>query len=123
MRVLLVDDEQSILRALSRILADLQHDVVCAMDGSEALAFLRSEEIDVVVSDIRMPRTDGLVLTETMRAEGLDVPVILISGHGDEAFEERALRIGATSYLHKPVRLRDLLQALETAVQRPPQQS
>jgi len=112
MRVLLVDDEGAILSTLTEILADLGHSVRSAEDGEEALQAALDEPFDLVVSDIRMPRMDGLKLVEALRDRGLDVPVILITGHGTDDIAARASLVDAVRLLHKPIKIRDLLAGI-----------
>ena len=112
MRILLVDDEVSILQVLSGVLRDLGHEVTCARDGAEALLLLAESSPELIVSDIRMPKVDGFRLLELLPRGPRQIPVILISGHGDEALDGMARAAGAVAYLHKPVRVRDLLQAI-----------
>lgn len=82
-RVLLVDDDESVRRGLSRALKSGGFDVDTAQDGSEALSLLQTCAFDVVVSDVNMPVLDGEGLMELMQDLELDVPLILITGDPD----------------------------------------
>ena len=79
MRILLVDDEDSILAVLSGILADLGHEVTCASDGEEAMQLVLSgTNPDLVVTDIRMPKVDGFQLLEILDRQKRQIPVISV---------------------------------------------
>jgi len=112
MRVLLIDDEETIVRAMAALLEDLGCNVVRSADGREGLELALRERFDVIISDIRMPRLGGLELVSALREHGLSVPVLLISGHGDERITEKAAEVGAAGFLQKPVALRELVEYL-----------
>lgn len=110
-RILLVDDETSIVETIGSFLRDLGHEVTGAVDGVEALELLARGSFDVIISDIRMPRVGGMELLTRLRAGGDATPFILVSGHREE---EVAVTTGPTvAYLRKPVRLADLLACME----------
>lgn len=79
--ILVVDDEPLIREVLAMFLEDEGYRVVQAVDGQAALDLAAAQAPDVVVSDVRMPRLDGVELVRQLRARGLDVPVILVSAH------------------------------------------
>jgi EAL domain-containing protein (putative c-di-GMP-specific phosphodiesterase class I) len=112
-RVLLVDDEPAIARSLTRILTSAGHVVRAATSGEEAVALLASESFDVILSDIRMPRMDGLTLLRAIRARDLDVPVAFMTG--DPALETvmEAMEHGAFRYLLKPVDAAEIVALVE----------
>ena len=114
MRVLLVDDEEAILSTLTEILTDLGHSVRSTVDGEGAARAALSEPFDLVISDIRMPRMDGLKLVNTLREQSLGVPVILISGHGSDDIAAQAAEVDAVRLLHKPINIRDLLAGIRS---------
>ena len=77
--ILVVDDEPALREVLAAILADEGHPVVTARDGQEALELIESAPPAVLVSDVTMPRLDGLSLVRRLRERGLDVPVVLVT--------------------------------------------
>jgi|GEM_PF-636103 PAS domain S-box-containing protein len=114
MYILVVDDEESILQVMSDFLKDCDHEVVCAGDGIQALDMLKEwEQIELVISDIRMPKLDGIRLLETVRVRFPGVPVILMTGHGDESVAIAALEQGAQYYLKKPIKFAQLIKYIE----------
>ena len=102
-RVLLVDDEVGVRQSWDRFLSDAGFDVTTAEDGERAIGRLKSEPVDVVVSDLKMPRMDGMELLRWLQHEQPDTPFILLTGYGSEEVERRVEELGGFSYLHKPV--------------------
>ena len=110
MEILVVDDEQSILQVVGDFLADCDYGVATACDGSAALEVLEQRtDIDLIVSDIRMPKMDGLALLKAARVRYPGISVILMTGHGDEQVAIAALHEGAQDYLKKPIQFREFL--------------
>ena len=116
-RVLVVDDEALVLRALQRLLEHVGYDVVVAPDGLRGAALATQGGFDVIVTDIAMPGLDGLGLLRKVRETDADVPVILLTGQPDDARARLAVEHGALMYLVKPVDVRSFAQVLSHAVQ------
>jgi DNA-binding NtrC family response regulator len=102
LEVLLIDDEATIRLSVGDALRDAGHQVTIASDGAEGLALVTSKVFDVVVTDIRLPRADGLTIFRRVRSESPDTDVILITAYGDVADAVTALKEGAFDYLTKP---------------------
>lgn len=113
MRILLVDDEEAILRSLGEVFRDLGYEVLTALDGGEALRLATGQPVDLVISDVKMPHMDGIELLSRLQTQTPDLPVILITGHGDEDTAISALQKGARDYLRKPIRVKALLAAIK----------
>jgi len=116
-RVLLVDDERSLARALSKLLELAGCIVVTASEGREALALIATSAFDVIVSDIRMPGVDGLSLLRAIRATDLDVPVVFLTGSPTLETAAEAVAYGAFRYLTKPIDGQELAAVVERAAQ------
>jgi EAL domain-containing protein (putative c-di-GMP-specific phosphodiesterase class I) len=114
-KVLLVDDEPSLRRALGKLLANGGFDVTSASDGREAIALVDGGKFDVIVSDIRMPGMDGLSLLREIRARDLDVPVVFLTGSPSMETAMEAVEYGAFRYLTKPVDGAELTKVVERA--------
>lgn len=112
MRILLVDDDPQILRALSRFLIERDFTTLTAANAHQALRCLAEQTPDLVISDVKMPDLSGIELLQTVRLRFPGIPVILMTGHGDQ-YAVQALQHRAFSYLKKPVSLIDLLAAIE----------
>jgi two-component system, NtrC family, nitrogen regulation response regulator NtrX len=116
--ILVVDDEPSIRRTLRDILEYEDYDVVEAADGEEALTKLRSNQFNLVLLDIKMPKRDGLEVLETMSAEMPEIPVVMISGHGTVETAVEATKKGAFDFVEKPPDLNRLLVTIRNALDR-----
>ena len=120
-RILVADDEANIRKVLSKTLEREGYDVVSVRDGQEALEIvqhrnLEDDPIGVVVTDIRMPRMDGMTLLARLREGNPDVPVILITAHGTVDTAVAALKQGAFDYITKPFDQVELLQVIRKAI-------
>lgn len=114
-KVLLVDDDHMVLRAYSSVLERARHSVEKADDGDGALERLRAEAFDVVVSDISMPRMNGLEFLRAVRERDLDVPVVLMTAAPELKTAIKAVEYGALRYFAKPVEPAELLEAVHRA--------
>lgn len=101
-QVLLIDDDPHLRKALSQTLDLAGLRVVSLGDAREVGARLPADWPGVVVSDIRMPGIDGLELLQQLRGRDAELPVILITGHGDIQLAVQAMRAGAYDFLEKP---------------------
>jgi CheY-like chemotaxis protein len=115
MRLLLVDDEETLRDLLESALVDHGFDVTAAGDGAAALDLFRAgQTFDVIVLDLSMPRMDGPKLLATLRSEGQKVPAVLVGGLGRLSPEECA-QLGVGPVLLKPFSIPQLLAAIEKA--------
>ncbi len=115
LKVFLVEDEAIIREGFRDIIPWNQHGYVFvgeAADGEQALPLIRSTRPDVLITDIRMPFMDGLVLSRLVRRELPDTKIIIISGYDDFEYARQALRIGVEQYLLKPVTKAMLIRTL-----------
>jgi len=101
-QVLVADDEPNLRRVLSAQLSRDGFDVHVAEDGEQALKVLADHHIDVVITDLRMPKLDGMELLKRIVADYADVPVIMITAHGTVHTAVEALKVGAFDYVTKP---------------------
>ena len=115
MKVLLVDDEQKFVQALSERLQmrDLENETV--YDGDEALSFVDNKEPDVMVLDLKMPGIDGMEVLRRVKKKFPNIRVIILTGHGTDRDEEESRRIGVFDYLKKPVDIELLVNRIKAA--------
>ena len=111
--VLLVDDEPIVREELGGLLEDEGYAVITAKDGEEGLEVFIRQQPDMVITDAKMPRREGISLAREILARNPATPITMITGHGSEAMSIEALRLGITDFLKKPVQLADLVAALE----------
>ncbi len=102
-RILVADDEEGVRTFLAESLERAGHEVTQVADGAAAVRAVREEPFDVVLTDLRMPGTDGMVVVRTVRTEQPDVEVIVLTAFGDVATAVEAMKLGAFDYLQKPV--------------------
>lgn len=117
-RILIVDDEPNMLHMLSAILAHDGFDPVCAGTAAEALELVTQQEFDFILSDVRMPGMDGLQLLDRLKANGVDVIVILMSAYGNVELALEAMRKGAYDYISKPFKTDEVVLTLRKAAER-----
>ncbi len=116
-RVLVVDDKPNFLSLYRKLLAD-RMEVLTAGSAAEALEILAETQVEVVLSDIRMPGMDGIALLRKLKARHPTIEVILVTAHGDIPQAVLAMQEGAYSYLTKPFDPEEALRELEGAVER-----
>jgi DNA-binding NtrC family response regulator len=114
--VLVVDDEQNMQAVMRMILEEAGYSVIAAGNAEAALAHLQSEELDVIVSDLKMPGIGGEELINRCRAARPDVPVIIVTAHGTIRSAVASIRDGAADYLAKPFEPEQLEISVRNAV-------
>ena len=117
MKILLADDEREILEIYSAMLRGNGHEVICALDGKEALDLLAEGVFDLLVLDLFMPNLDGFKTLQTLRRQGQAIPVIVMTGHYPNAVvAERIRGLKVAQVLRKPVTISELLHAVNQVV-------
>lgn len=120
-RILIIEDEESIRRVLSKILvqSDPSHEIIEAKDGLEGIQIINQDDtIDLVFCDIKMPKKDGIEVLQAIGDHTDELPVIMISGHGDLETAVACMRLGAFDYLSKPPDLNRLLTTAKNGLER-----
>ena len=102
-RILVVDDDPVVGKSFNRVLTNKGYQVITAHNAHEALEQLRKQEIDMVFTDIKMPGMNGLELAENVKSRRPWTPVVIVTGYGTAADEERAMAAGVSAFLHKPL--------------------
>lgn len=118
-KILLIEDEEPIRRVLIRILEEENKDYLISEceDGKFGLAALKKENFDLVLCDIKMPKMDGIEVLQRARDEGIHVPFIMLTGHGNVTTAVEAMKSGAHDFISKPPDLNRLLTAVRNALQ------
>lgn len=114
--ILIIDDEKSIRKTLSDILSYEGYKIEEAADGQEGLNLFKSKPFDVVLCDIKMPKIDGMEFLEQAVAVNRDVPIIMVSGHGNIDTAVEAVKKGAFDYISKPPDLNRILITIRNAL-------
>lgn len=116
--ILIIDDEKAIRKTLSEILSFEGYKIDEATDGEEGLRKYREKTYDVVLSDIKMPKIDGIEFLQKAVEINPDVPIIMISGHGNIETAVEAVKKGAYDFIQKPPDLNRLLITIRNAMER-----
>ena len=116
-KILLVDDEASIRMALKEILEYESHTVIESPDAQAALKAVGQETFDLIISDIKMPKMDGIEFLSKVKEMGIESPVVMITGHGSIDTAVEALKKGAFDFIQKPLDLNRILVTVRNATQ------
>jgi len=117
-RILIIDDDPHFLRILQRILAGENFTVTATSNPCEAVDFLRSNNFDLVICDLRMPDCDGLNLLQVIRSAVNEIPVIILTAYGEVDTYLEAMNAGATEYLNKPIKSDELVQVVRECLRK-----
>jgi two-component system, NtrC family, nitrogen regulation response regulator NtrX len=115
-KILIVDDEANTLASLSRAFRLAGHEAVVCDNAARALELALAQPFDLILSDVVMPRRDGLALLEDLKAAGVTAPVVMMSGQAHIEMAVRATRLGALDFLEKPLSTDKLLVTVENAL-------
>src|SRR4030042_224990 len=119
-KILIVDDERDIVKALMIRLQSNGYHVVTAYDGAQGLFMANKEIPDLVILDIRMPAGDGFSVAEKLKQSDRtdQIPIIFLTGSPERNAEERAMGLGARFYIKKPYDPEELIDAVKRALER-----
>ncbi len=117
-KILVIDDEKGIRNTLREVLEYEQYEVDVATNGPEGLELFSKDNYDIVLCDIKMPEMDGIEVLEKLNKSMPDVPVIMISGHGNIDTAVEAIKKGAYDFIEKPLDLNRLLVTMRNATER-----
>ena len=117
-KILVIDDEKAIRNTLKEVLEYENHEVDLAEDGPSGLEFFNSNSYDIVLCDIKMAKMDGIEVLQKISENSSDVPVIMISGHGNIDTAVEAIKKGAYDFLEKPLDLNRLLITIRNATEK-----
>jgi two-component system, NtrC family, nitrogen regulation response regulator NtrX len=116
-RILIVDDDEALVKPLSGLLCDEGFNVFSTADGREALTLVRTIAPAVILLDVWLPGMDGVEILQALQAAHADVEVIVMSGHGNIATAVRMTKLGAFDYLEKPLSLYGVLASIKRALE------
>ena len=119
-KILIIEDEEAIRRVLLKILSEENplYQVFEAADGLSGTELIKSEDFDLVLCDIKMPKMDGVEVLEAAKKIKPEIPIVMISGHGDLETAVNTMRLGAFDYISKPPDLNRLLNTVRNALDR-----
>jgi two-component system, response regulator, stage 0 sporulation protein F len=111
-RILVVDDEENAREALSKILAHDGYEVSSAANGVEALNFLRSKSVELIITDINMPEMNGISFLRELNRKHPDSNVIMLTAYGEVESYLEAMNLGAFEYINKPIKYDELKKVI-----------
>ncbi len=119
-KILLIEDEAAIRRVLIKILTEENntYEVEEAADGLEGIEKIKEHDYDLILCDIKMPKMDGVEVLEAVKKLKPEIPMVMISGHGDLDTAVNTMRMGAFDYISKPPDLNRLLNTVRNALDR-----
>ncbi len=117
--VLYVEDEKDVKDFTSKLLSSLLKKVFTAENGEEGLSLFKEHqnEIDLIISDINMPKMNGLDMCERIKKLNNDIPIVITSAHNDNSFLKKAIEIGVNNYAMKPIDLYQLIESIIKAME------
>ena len=117
-KILIIEDEESIRRVLKKVLIeeDNTYNIIESFDGVQAIEIVKKNKVDLILCDIKMPKKDGIEVLKFLIKDFKEIPVIMISGHGDLETAVESMRLGAFDYISKPPDLNRLLNSVRGAL-------
>ncbi len=112
-RLLFVDDEKGFVNVMAKRLSKRGFDVIKTFSGPEALQALRKADFDIAVVDLKMEEMDGIEVIKILGKMTPDLPVIILTGHGDENAAREGIKSGAVEYLTKPCDFEELVRKIK----------
>ena len=115
--ILLAEDEEKVRESFKKVLLLYVDEVYTACDGEEALELYHTHKPDILITDLKMPKLNGLDLIKTIRKENEDIPIIVTSAYTDQEFLLESIKLSLVEYAVKPIREMNLSELLESCAQ------
>ncbi|MFC2167635.1 response regulator transcription factor [Acidobacteriota bacterium] len=122
-RILIIEDDISILNGLKDVLVFKSYEVLTATDGEKGYAVAVEEKPDMIILDLMLPKMDGFTLCKKLRDAGNTTPIMMLTARGEEPDKVKGLDIGADDYVTKPFSLPELLARIRVLLRRQPEES
>lgn len=110
--ILYIEDDKIVADSVSRTLQLLNQKIFTAYDGEEALGIIENNPIDIIITDIRMPKLNGINLVEKLRQKNFDIPVVITTAFNEIDYLKKAIELSIESFIEKPIDLRKLLETV-----------
>lgn len=117
-KILVVDDEEALVRLISYNLAKEGFTILTALDGNEAWKLIRTEKPDLIVLDLMLPGKDGMEICRELRKDNIDIPIIMLTARDEEIDKVLGLELGADDYMTKPFSVRELSARVKAVLRR-----
>lgn len=120
-RILVIDDEELIIKSLSKLLEKNGYEVFITKNSQDALVLTEEEDFDLILADIRMPGINGVdaveqIYNDKARGKSKKIPVIFITGYADDKIEAKAKTLGPVAYIYKPFGAKELLEQISRVI-------
>jgi two-component system response regulator (stage 0 sporulation protein F) len=115
-RILIVDDEEHTRLGYAEVLKLDGYSVETAENGEDGFKKALNDEFDIIITDLRMPEVDGITFIQNLRQHNINVPVLVITAFGSYKTYKSAKNLGVIEYLNKPIRAKDLKNAIEKII-------
>lgn len=112
--VLCIEDDNTTRESLVRTLSYKYENIHSSSNGNEAIEVLRDHKVDVIVTDIRMPKMDGIALLEYLKEHKIDIPVIILSAYDSTDYLHKAIEFKVEKFLNKPIDLNTLIDSIDS---------
>lgn len=117
-RILIVEDDRSVLQGLAENLRREHYEVCAVEDGEEGYKLAREKKFDLILLDVMLPGMDGLEICKQLRSEGVQIPILMLTAKGEEIDKVLGLELGADDYLTKPFSVRELVSRIKALLRR-----
>ena len=117
-KVLVIDDDTNVVKFVTLALTENGYDAVSAMDGMEGFEKVKAEKPDLIILDVMLPKMNGLDVCQSLRSEGNQVPIIMLTARGQEIDKVLGLKLGADDYVTKPFSFMELIARVEAVLRR-----
>lgn len=117
-KILIIEDEESILMALEDNLRLEGYEVACAVDGAQGLLMAKEQKFDLIILDIMLPKMDGFEVCKHLRKDGINIPILMLTAKSQEIDKVLGLELGADDYVTKPFSPRELLARIKALLRR-----
>jgi DNA-binding response OmpR family regulator len=114
--ILVAEDDRNIAKLIKEIIERKGNSAVIALDGDEAFKVFSSVKFDLIITDLKMPKIDGMNLIKMVRERDKDIPIIIITAYGSDKNRVLAENFGVTKILSKPCSIVEIAQAIETSL-------
>jgi CheY-like chemotaxis protein len=120
-KILVIDDEELIIKSLSRLLEKNGYEVFVAKNGQDAIIMVEEEDFDLILADIRMPGLNGVETVKNIYKEATEkgqrkIPTIFITGYADEMIEKKAKALNPAAYIYKPFDIQELVDKIKNTL-------
>lgn len=116
-KILLVDDEGSVLQSIGYLIKSDGHDVIAVRDSQQAAEMINRESYDLLITDLRMPNVDGMQLITLAHQKTPPIPSIIISAFGSETIAQQSQALGCIAYIQKPFKIQTVIDAVHKALE------